>query len=419
MGTETTSPLEDVDLADVDRFAERVPHEDFALLRRVAPVHWQPEPRGRGFWSLTRHADVVAASKDTATFSSELGGTSLEDLTPRQVEARKSMLDTDPPRHTELRALVKDGFTPRAVGVYEDRIRDLMRRIQADAFALGAFDFVREVSVELPMRIFAELLGAPVEDRLLLVDLGNRMLGRTDPDYVETPADRADLAAYADLPFSSPAALEMFAYGQRLAAARRAEPRDDIVTLLVRAELDGRPLTDREYDVYFLLLAVAGNETTRHAMSIGLQALLDHPEEAARLREDPALIPSAVEEILRWSTPVLHFRRTAARDVELHGTTIRAGDKVVLWYISANRDEDVFPDPLRFDVGRRPNRHTTFGLGGPHFCLGAHLSRLELRIWLEELLPHLPRLAPAGPAERLRSNFFNGVKRLPVRVGPS
>jgi cytochrome P450 len=395
---------------------ERVPYEWFALLRHQSPVHWQPEPRGRGFWSLVRYDDVVAAHKDWETFSNELGGTSLEDLAPEHLEARKSMLDMDPPEHTKLRAILSKGFTPRVIAAYEERIRDLARRVIAEAFARESFDLVRDVAVEIPIRVFIDMLGAPVEDRLYLVELGNRMLGNTDPEFAgEEVADKADLSRYAHLPFSSPAAAEMFAYGHALAEARRREPREDITTTLVEAEVDGRRLTEREFDVFFLLLTIAGNETTRHAITSGALALLEHPDELARLAADPSLAATGADEVLRWSTPVYHFRRTATRDVELHGQTIRRGDKVVTWYISANFDEEQFPEAMRFDLSRAPNRHVSFGLGGPHFCLGAHLARLELRIVFEELAPLLPGIELAGLPERLRSNFFNGIKRMPVR----
>jgi cytochrome P450 len=406
-----------IDLTDLDVWVESVPHDWFTLLRRDAPCFWQDERRGRGFWSLVRYDDVVAASKDYETFSSEVGGTSLMDLTPEQVESRKSMLDMDPPRHTRLRNIVNKGFTPRAVNAYEDRIRGLFREILDEAFARPEIDFVEDVAVELPMRILCELMGTPLEDRRYLVDLGNRMLGNTDPDHAgEFTAGAADLSRYAHLPFSSPAALEMFDYADRLGTERRREPHEDITTELIEAEVDGDRLSEHEFRLFFLLLTTAGNETTRHAMSNGLQALLEHPEERDRLVADPSLIPTAADEILRWAPSLHHFRRTATRDVELRGETIRSGDKVLLWYVSGNRDDAQFPEPFRFDVSRWPNRHLAFGLGGPHFCLGAHLARLELRVWLEEMLPVLARLELAGRPARLRSNFFHGIKALPVRI---
>jgi cytochrome P450 len=409
--------LSDIDLTDLDRWSMGVPYEWFALLRREAPVFWQDERNGRGFWSLTRYSDIFAASKDYATFSSELGGTSLMDLTPEQVQSRRSMLDTDPPKHKRLRGIVTKAFTLRLVNTYEERIRSMFREVLGGAFKEREFDFVDTVATELPMRILCELMGVPLEDRRYLVELGNRMLGNTDPDHAgEFVAGEADLSRYAHLPFSSPAAPEMFAYANALATERRREPRDDLTTRLLEAEIDGDRLSEHEFDLFFLLLVTAGNETTRHAMSNGLLTLLEHPAQRDRILADSALIPSAVEEILRWTPSLLHFRRTASSDVEVADCTIKAGDKVALWYVSGNRDEDQFPEADRFDVSRSPNRHLAFGLGGPHFCLGAHLARLELCVWLEEMLPVLGRLELAGEPKRLRSNFFHGMKSLPVRL---
>ncbi len=408
--------LADIDLTDLDRWVQGVPHKWFALLRDRAPAFWQNEAGGgRGFWSLTRYDDVVSASKDWETFSSARGGTSLMDLTPEQVEARMSMLDADPPYHTRLRSIVNKAFTPRAIFAYEERIRELVREILDRAFHQESFDYVAEVSMETPMWVLCEIMGTPAEDRRHLIRLGDAMLGNTDPDLAgEYTFGQADLSDYANLPFSSPAALAMFEYGHELAAQRRKEPRDDITTRLIEADVDGDRLSEHEFDLFFLLLVTAGNETTRHIISHGTHALLTDPVQAERLAEDPSLVPTAVEEVLRWGCSLLHFRRTATRDVELHGEVIRENDKVLLWYISANRDDAQFPEPLRFDVGRTPNKHVAFGLGGPHFCLGAHLARLELRVFLEELLPHLPHLELAGEPERLRSNFFHGIKRMPV-----
>jgi cytochrome P450 len=407
--------LEDVDLTDHSRFVERVPHEMFRVLRREDPVHWQPESDGRGFWAVTRHADITAAAKDWRTFSSELGGTSLQDLEPDQLEARKSMIDMDPPPHNALRAIVNRDFTPRAVRVFTERIRELFDKVLDDALSKGEVEFVEEVAANLPMRVFAEMLGAPEEDHRLLVDIGDRMLGQDDPEYAIDPEVAK---ANRHLPFSNPAALEMFEYGRKLAAERRACPRDDIVTKLVEAEIDGCPLTEHEYDVYFLLLAVAGNETTRHSISQGVLALIENPDQLQRLRDDPSLMPLAASEILRWATPVHHFRRTATTDVEFGGKQIKRMDKVALWYISGNFDEDVFDDPYRFDVGRDPNPQMTFGPGGPHFCTGAHLARLEIEIVFTALVNRVANFELTGEPERLQSNFFNGIKRMPVRLTP-
>lgn len=395
-----------IDLSDHDAFLHGVPHEAFAALRREDPVHFNPEPDGRGFWAVTRYEDIRTVHRTPQVFSSELGGTSLEDLEPEHIEARKSMIDTDPPRHDELRALVNRRFTPRAVLVWEEQVRKVAREVLDAALALREFDFVREIASEIPMQVFAEILGVPQAERREIIEIGDRLLGNADPEYAVSDDD-----SHRHLPFSSPAALEMFAFGRRLADERREQPRDDIMTALVQAGL-----SQREMDVYFVLLATAGNETTRHTISHGLVALLDHPDEMERLRRDPSLGKTATEEMLRWATPVHHFRRTAAVDTELAGQEIRAGDKVTTWFVSGNRDETVFEAPDRFDVGRSPNPHMTFGPGGVHHCLGAHLAKMEIRITFEELLSRGVTIELAGAPERLRSNFFNGIKRMPVRV---
>jgi cytochrome P450 len=407
--------LEDVSLEN-DDFAERVPHETFALLRREAPVWWYDWPHGRGFWCVTKHADVVSISRDTKTFTSEQGA-NLEDLDEEQRTARQSMLETDPPRHTRLRGLVGPPFTPRAVKAYELALRELTAAVLDRALPLGEFDFVEEIAKQLPIRVLARLLGAPDEDTDPLIAWGDRMIGNTDPELTDVLHDSPESERYRLLPFRSPAALELFEYGHRLAAERRREPSDDLVSKLVHAEIDGERLSEREFDTMFLLLVVAGNETTRQAIAHGMLALAEHRDQWDRLREDPELVWTAgADEILRWSSPVLHFRRTATRDVELRGQTIRAGEKVVVWYVSANFDEEVFEDPLRFDVGRRPNPHVTFGGGGPHYCLGAHLAKLEVQVMFDLLLPRLAGLELLGPPERMRTNFTNALKRMPVRV---
>jgi cytochrome P450/nitrite reductase/ring-hydroxylating ferredoxin subunit len=411
--------LDDVDLTDLDVWERGVPHDWLALLRQEAPLHWQPETEGPGFWVLTRYEDVVRVAKEWETFSSELGGTSLQDLTPEELAGRRSMIDTDPPPHTRMRALVNKGFTPRVVNAYEERIRGLARRILEAAFAQEEFDWVESVAAELPMWVFSEIMGLPVEDRRLIIELGDKILGNTDPEVVgeEYVAERALRdPELRKLPFSSPFSLDLIEYGRALGEARRHDPRDDITTKLVEAELDGSRLSEQEFGTMFILLTTAGNETTRHTISLGLVDLLMHPDELARLVDDPALASTAADELLRRAHPVHHFRRTATQDVVLHGRRIRRGDKVTIWYVSANYDDRRFPDPYRLDVGRAPNKHVTFGLGGPHFCLGAHLAKLEVRIWLEEMVPYLTRLELAGEPVRLRSNFFNGIKRLPVRI---
>jgi cytochrome P450 len=405
--TDTTTTLDAIDLSDHDAFVDHVPHEWFAELRRNDPVHWNDETDGRGFWAVTRYEDIRHVHRDVATFSSEIGGTSLEDLDEEQIAARKSMIDMDPPRHDELRGLIARRFTPRAVHVWEEQIRTVVNQVLDTALPMGEFDFVREISSEIPMQIFAEILGIPQDERREIIEIGDRLLGNQDPEFAVT--ETAD--EHRNLPFSHPAALEMFEFGRRLAADRRKHPGNDIIT-----QLAFEPLTQQEFDTYFVLLATAGNETTRHTITHGLLALLEFPGEMERLRADAELGKTATEEMLRWATPVHHFRRTATVDTELAGTQIKAGDKVTTWFVSGNFDESVFEDPHRFDVGRTPNRHMAFGPGGIHHCMGAHLAKLEIRITFEELLSRSANIELLGPPERLRSNFFNGIKRLPVRV---
>jgi cytochrome P450 len=407
--------LEDISLEN-DDFADGVPHETFALLRREAPVWWYDWPLGRGYWCVTKHADVVAVSRDTKTFTSEQGA-NLEDLDEEQRVVRQSMLETDPPRHTRLRGLVGPSFTPRAIKAYELALRELTAAVLDKALPLGEFDFIEEVAKQLPIRVLARLLGAPDEDTDRLIDWGDRMIGNTDPELADVLSDSSESEQYRMLPFRSPASLELFEYAHQIATERRRAPEEDLVSKLVQSEIDGERLTEQELDAMFLLLVVAGNETTRQAIAHGMLALAEHRDQWRRLADDPQLVWSAgADEILRWSSPVLHFRRTATRDVELGGQTIRVGDKVVVWYVSANFDEKVFADPLRFDVGRRPNPHITFGGGGPHYCLGAHLAKLEVQVMFDALLPRLADIELTGRPERMRTNFTNALKRMPVRV---
>jgi cytochrome P450 len=405
-----------IDLVDPDNYVERIPFEWFDLLRREHPVVWHEEPAGNaGFWAVTRYDDLVAVHMDWATYSSEKGAVSLEELDQEQLEIRKTMLETDPPRHRELRNICNKRFGARGVGAYEEFIRDVARSVLDRALEREEFDFVPEISRELPIRFLCAIFTVPQEDAPMLIEWGDSMIGNQDPEYSAAVVDQVDTEAYRLLPFRSPTALEVFEYADRQRDLRLEEPQDDVINALTVAQREG-VLTEREYENYFSLLMIAGNETTRHTISHGMLALMEHPDEMRRLQEDPSLIPNAVEEVLRWATPVMHFRRTATRDTELRGQAIREGDKVVTWYISANRDEETFPDPYRFDVTRAPNPHVTFGPGGPHFCLGAHLAKLETKVLLQELLPRLRSIEPAGPVERMRSNFVNGIKHMPVRV---
>ncbi|MFI0411296.1 cytochrome P450 [Actinomadura sp. 3N508] len=407
-----------VDLADLDNFMDdATPWRMFETLRRTEPVHWNPEPDGgSGFWSLTRHADIVAADRDSTTFTSEKF-VNLEEVDERQAEIRRSMLEMDGPRHLAMRRLLSREFTPRAVAGYAMFLRGLTARTLDAALAGSTFDFVADIAADFPINVLARMLDVPDGDTRRLIDWGNRIIANTDPEYADVLLNSAESERYRDLPFRSPASLEVFEYGRELAARRRGGAGTDLISRLVnQTPVDGEPLSARDFDNYFLLLVVAGNETTRHAITHAMRALIDHPDQAERLRAEPDLMPTAVEEFLRWASPVYHFRRTATRDTEVNGTPIAAGDKVVLWFASGNRDEAVFTDPHRFDITRSPNDHISFGKGGPHYCLGAALARLEMRIMFEELLPRLSDIRLAGDVTRVRSNFVNGIKQMPVTI---
>ncbi|MPY98128.1 MAG: cytochrome P450 [Actinophytocola sp.] len=395
-----------VTLHDPDVYERGVPHEFFAELRRAPRLYWQPAgPPGRGFWAVTRYDDVVAVSRDAETFSSYRGTAMLSDFDDDVVELQRAMMvNMDPPNHTRLRNLVNRGFTPRMVGKLEQSIRDICHDLVDEVAERGDADFVHEIAAQLPLAVIAELMGVPDSDREKLYDWSNRMIGFDDPEFQVDGSDGAVAAS------------EIFAYANEFAERRRAEPRDDIVTKLVQPDANGDVLDALEFNMFFVLLIVAGNETTRNAAAGGMLTLLEHPEQWRRLREDRSLVPSAVEEILRWVSPVMDIRRTATRDTVVGGQQIHEGDKLVLFYPSANRDEAVFDQPDVFEIARDPNPHITFGGGGPHFCLGSHLARLELRMLFDALADRVPDIELAGPVRRLRSNFINGIKEMPVRL---
>jgi cholest-4-en-3-one 26-monooxygenase len=397
----------DIDLVDPDVYARGgMPHDQFGWLREHEPVFWHEGDSERGwpgFWAVTRHEDVVHVSRHPELFSSSARLALFDELAEEDISLQRlMMLNQDPPEHSRRRSVVNRGFTPRAIGALELHIRDICRRLVDEVPAEA--DFVRDIAATLPLYVICELLGAPVEDRSKIFEWSNMLIGGDDPEFQRSREDGQEAAA------------QLYAYANELAAQRRESPRDDIVTKLLQPDEHGNELTEDEFDLFVLLLSVAGNETTRNAASGGMLALFEHPAQWRRLRDDAALAGTAVEEIVRWVTPVNLFRRTATRDTELRGRRIGEGDKVVVFYGSANRDENVFASPDVFDVGRDPNPHIGFGGGGPHFCLGAHLARLELRVLFETLLDSAPNIELSGNVRRLRSNFINGIKEMPVRL---
>jgi len=393
-----------VDLTDPDAFLEGPPHETFRRLRAERPVAWHPEASGGGFWCITRWQDVRTVSLDQRTFSSWRGGILLRDFDDDLLAAqRETITAMEPSRHAAHRKLINMAFVPKVIRDLEPRLRVVTRAILDGLAGRETCDFVTDIASELPVVAICELLGIPHADRGKVVAWSNALVGMDDPEYAGSPDD------------GPLAAMQVAMYAQGLAEQRRREPRADMISHLLGVEVDGERLSDAAFNAFVLVLSVAGNETTRNLIAGGLHALFEHPAERARLQADHTLLPIAIEEMLRWVTPVMYFRRTAERDVELGGQRILAGDKVVMWYVSANRDEAVFAEPDRFDVTRTPNDHLAFGFGS-HFCLGAILAQLEARVLFEELFARYPAISPAGPIARMRANHIAGVKHMPVRL---
>jgi cholest-4-en-3-one 26-monooxygenase len=402
--------LTEIDLCNPDSFVDGVPHEWFAYLRREAPVHWHPDPAsfGGGWWAVTRYEDAVTVNRDYEHFSSARSATLFHDFDEEVLaQQRMMMLNMDPPLHTRYRRLVNKGFTPRMIRDLEGKVVVATDGIIDAVCERGSADFVEEIAAELPLQVIADLMGVPQEDRHLVFDWSNRMIGAEDPEYQVTPEA------------STQASMELYAYAHELCEKKRLDPHEDLFSVLTQAEIEGDQLSQLELDLFFLLLSVAGNETTRNLISGGMVAFFDHPDQWEKLRADRSLLPSAIEEMLRYVSPVMHFRRQAMSDVVIGDQKVSEGDKVIFWHVSANRDESVFDDPDSFDVARNPNNHMAFGGGGPHFCLGANLARMEIRVMYDRLLERLPDIRLDGEVQRLRSNFINGVKHIPVAFSPS
>ncbi len=392
-----------------------VPYEEFARLRCRTPVAWSDEPSGPGFWSVLRYEDIVTASRDVRTFSSSRG-ISFEDPTDEDMAARRTIIDTDPPDHTKLRKILSGSFTQRAVAVYQHFVQVLTEEVLDAGLTSGPFDFVDAVAKDVPIRVLARIMGLPAGDLPRFIDLGDRLIANTDPEITDVVWGRDDTDAYRRFPFRSPYGKQLWDLGRAIVHDRLDSPGHDLLSALLRAEVDGERLSETDLDNFFSIMVVAGNETTRIAIAQGILAFCEHPEQWDRLRADPRLLDTATEEVLRWTCPTHFMRRTAMTGAELGGAAIKAGDKVVLWYVSGNRDEAEFASPGTFDIGRSPNRHLSFGRGGPHLCLGAHLARLEIRVVLAALARRVAGFELAGPPRRIRSNFTNGLKELPVRA---
>ena len=405
--------VETPNVTEPSLYLQGIPHDRFAQIRAIAGLAWHPYENG-GFWAVTRHAETRYVSRNPELFSSAIGHTNLWDLEADALEARRSLIDTDAPDHTRLRRLVAGAFTPKNIRRWEQVVREITGNLLDEFIDQGGGDWVELVAAPLPIQVILTMLGVPVEDSDYLVELSNYLVEGTG-DVQSIPPDAfGNTTELRLLPFNSPASHALFEYGEGMRQKRRNHPRDDLVSHLVKAEFEGERFSLSEYRNMFHLLVFAGNETTRTAISHGAMALAANPHEWQRVLDDPSMIESATEEILRWASPVMHMRRTATSDTELAGTEIAEGDKVVMWYASANRDEAVFEDASkfdagRFDAGRANSDHFAFGGGGPHLCLGAFLARLEVSVLLEEMAKRFLRLEQTSEPVRARSNFVHGV----------
>jgi cholest-4-en-3-one 26-monooxygenase len=402
--------LSEIDLTDSRNYVESVPHHWFAEFRRRAPVFWHEEADGPGFWCVTKYDDCVTVNRDYEHFSSAKKATFIWEIPQEALDQQRlMMLNMDPPLHTRYRRLVNKGFTPRMVATIEEKIHRTADEILDTVIEKGECDFVTDISAELPLIVIADLLGVPQADRHNMFDWSNRMIGQEDPEYQITPE------------IAQQSAMELYAYASALYATKRENPHEDLMSVLCEVEVEGEKLSELELELFFLLLTVAGNETTRNLMSGAMHAFFQHPDQWRKLVEDRSLLPGAVEEMLRFVSPVMNFRRQTTQAFELRGQHIEEDQKVVFFHVSANRDEDVFEGPDRFDITRHPNPHMAFGGGGPHFCLGANLARMEIRVMFQHLLDRVPDIHQDGDVQRLQSAFINGVKHLPVAftAGPT
>ena len=411
------TPTDDgyADLGSHDSFANGAPLNTFARLRRDDPLHWSDWSGGVGYWSVTRHADILALNGQPELLSSARG-IRMEDQTYEEYLARRTFQETDAPDHMATRIKVARAFSKPVMAQYEGVIRDLCGPILDAALDLGTFDATREIARQLPMRMLGRIMGTPEADLPWLVAKGDALIANTDPDFTTHVLDRMTTDEFRMMPFNSPAGAELFVYAKDL-MRRRAEAgvTGGVLDLILAPDADGKTMPEHEFRNFFCLLVAAGNDTTRYSIAAGLQALARQPGLLAQLQSG-AVWDTMADEVIRWATPAIYFRRTATRDFDMHGKTVRVGDKVLYWFVSGNRDDTAFSDPMRVDLARTPNRHLAFGQGGPHVCLGMWLARLEVRILFQELAKRVRTVEPAGEHRYLRSNFVGGIKELPVTM---
>ncbi|SDO22765.1 hypothetical protein SAMN05216196_104105 [Lutimaribacter pacificus] len=406
------------DLTSHDTFLNGPPHNTFARLRAEDPVHWTDYADGQGFWSITRMADIVEMNRNPKVFSSARG-IRMEDQTYEEYLARRTFQETDPPEHMQTRIKVAKAFSKPVIAEFESDIKTLCDEILDAAIAKGTFDATREIARQLPMRMLGRILGTPDEDLPWLVEKGDALIANTDPDFTDHVLDRMTTDEFRMMPFNSPAGAELYQYAKELMAKKDAAgDTSGVLHLILQPGKDGSRISEEEFRNFFCLLVAAGNDTTRYSIAAGLQALTHDPKFLHQMQTGN-IWDTAADEIIRWASPTMYFRRTATEDYEAHGKTIKAGDKVIYWFVSANRDDTAFDDPFTFDLNRNPNRHVAFGQGGPHVCLGMWLARLEVRVLFQELAKRIKAIEPAGEPKFLRSNFVGGYKELPVRVVPA
>ena len=404
------------DLASHDTFVDGAPHNTFARLRREDPLSWTDWDGGKGFWSVTRHADILELNRNYDLMSSAQG-IRMEDQSYEEYLARRTFQETDPPEHMKTRIKVAKAFSKPVVAGFEGQIRELCETILDQAVEMGEFDATKEIARKLPMLMLGRIIGTPDEDLPWLVEKGDALIANTDPDFTDHVLDKMYTDAYRLMPFNSPAGAELFDYAKDLMAEKnRKGDTNGVLHLILQPDKDGNVMPELEFRNFFCLLVAAGNDTTRYSIAAGLQAMAHQQELLGQMKAGGDIWETAADEIIRWATPALYFRRTATRDFEMHGKQVQEGDKVLFWWSSGNRDEEAFEDPFRVDLTRSPNRHVSFGQGGPHVCLGMHLARLEVRILFQELAKRISSIEPTGPHKFLRSNFVGGIKSLPVRV---
>ena len=405
-----------VDLSSHDAFNEGAPFATFDRMRREDRVAWCEEKDGRGFWSITRHEDLMVVNKNVKVFSSAKG-IRIEDQTEEEYEARKTFQETDPPEHSYFRMLVNAAFSKQHMAQYEDQIRQITRDLIEQCLDIGTFDAVDKIARQLPMRMLGQIIGVPDEDSDWLVEKGDALISNSDPDYTDFVVDKVDTEEYRFLPFRSPAAVELFDYADDLMKRIEKGEKLGALNLVLSEAKNGKKMTNGEFRNFFCLLVAAGNDTTRYSIAATIHALANKPELLEQLRgADKNFTGLAADEMIRWAAPTTHFRRTALEDIELHGKQIKKGDKVVLWFTAGNRDESMFENPYEIDFTRKPNRFLSFGQGGPHVCLGMWLAKLEVRVVLEELARNVASIKQTSKHSYLRSNFILGIKKLPVEM---